>query len=308
MKSGIRNKKTLKLVGATSVTLFSLLAVFSSAWAWFSMNTEINGSGMDMHVDRSSGRLSKVYFHSFNDNNSEDNQFEFNKTPYATYSYDWENGRVSVVNAGSSSDWQLEDYTALNHDHPALMIFEFDEEYESLSVGDIFVRGHTTVNGFLGERLSNGDPVYDLSTPVLHDENHPNALVMKQDANYDYYALSSVAAFRNKIFSAGEYEDFLEANTGDTLSFKTASNIAGEALVESESFCDVDNTAETFEFNQTPYLFKSNVGDIIKYIAIVIEYSPDAIGYIYSTYLGDPILESWENIIHFACDWSLEVH
>ena len=307
MKSGVRNNKTLKLVSATAVTLFSLLSVFVATFAWFSMNKEIDNDGMMLQISPSSGRLNKIYFHAYDDSDAEDDLFEFNKTPYATYSYNWENSSVVVDVAGSTSDWQLEDYTALDHDHPALMIFEFNNDYTSSFEGDMFIKGHTTVNGFLGERKASGDPVYDLSNPVLHDESHPTALVMKQDTNYDYYALSSVAAFRNKAFSNAEYTSFLAANTGNTLAFKTTSNIEGEALVEAQPFCDVDNAAETFEFNQAPYLFKSDGESTVKYIAVVVEYSSDAIGYIYSTYLGDPTLESWENILHFTCDWSLEV-
>lgn len=47
MKSG-KNKKTLKLVGATSVTLFSLTTVFVAAIAWFALNNNVNGEGMSI--------------------------------------------------------------------------------------------------------------------------------------------------------------------------------------------------------------------------------------------------------------------
>lgn len=333
MKSGSKNRKTLKLVGATSVTLFSLVSVFAASIAWFSMNTEANNNGMNLNVDPSSGRLNKVYFHAFNDDADDDGLFEFNKTPYATYTYNWTNGSVTVDKAGSLSDWELEDYTAFDHDHPILIIFELDNDYESTSAGDIFVKGHTTVNGYLGARDGNGDPVYDLNNLELHNDENPTALVMKQETvtvgeqqqTINYFAFSSVAAFRNQAFSDDEYTAFLAANTGDTLAFKTEPDEPEEPenpenpenteeeednafLHESEPFCDVDNTAETYSFNQNPFLYKSDGESTVKYIAVIIEYSADAIGYIYSTYLGDRTLESWENILHFTCDWSLEVY
>ena len=45
MKSG-KNKKTLKIAGATSVTLFSLVSVFAATIAWFAMNNKTDGSGL----------------------------------------------------------------------------------------------------------------------------------------------------------------------------------------------------------------------------------------------------------------------
>lgn len=318
MKSGIRNSKTLKLVGATSVTLFSLVSVFAATIAWFSMNKDASDNGMNLNVEPSNGRLSNVYFHAFNDDIDDDNLFEFNKTPFASYTYNWTNGRVTVDTAGTASDWELEDYTAFDHDHPVLIVFELDDDYTSTSVGDIYVKGHTTVNGYLGAREANGDPVYDLSNLTLHDEEHPTALVMKQETvtveeqqqTIYYFAFSSVAGFRNQAFSDDEYQDFLEANTGSTLAFKTEPDDEHDNafLHESEPFCDVDNTAETYSFTQSPFLYKSDGESTVKYIAVIVEYSADAIGYIYSTYLGDRTLESWENILHFTCDWSLEVY
>ena len=301
MKSGIRNNNTLKLISATCVTLFSLVSVFAASIAWFSMNKEVNTNNQEVNIETVSGRLSNVYFHAFNDDDDEDGNFNFEKTPFASYEYDWANGVCSVTKSGTDADWNLEDYSALDHDHPVLILFELDHDYYSTRDGEIYIKGNTTVNGFLGARQSNGNPVYDLANPVVHDEDHPTALVMKQDANYDYYAFSSVAAFRNRAFSDDEYTAFLSQNTGDILSFETSE------FEESRAFANVNNAAETYEFDQNPSLYESTADSTVKYIALIVEYSSDAIGFIYSTYLGDPTLESWENILHFTCDWSLEI-
>ena len=49
MKSG-KNNKVLKLIGATAVSLFSLLSVFVATMAWFAMNTKTDGSGLNVGV------------------------------------------------------------------------------------------------------------------------------------------------------------------------------------------------------------------------------------------------------------------
>ena len=305
-----KKNKSKKIIAATAVSLFSLMTVFVSTFAWFSMNGNADNNGMNLKISPVTGRLSKVYFHSYNDSHSDDNYFEFNKTPYASYTYIWGTNTVRIDTAGTSNDWMLEEYTALNHDHPTLMVFEFNHNYESKEVGDIYIKGHTTVNGFLGARQNNGLPVYDLSEPVQHDSENPDALLMYSDEDYDYYAFSSVAAFRSMAFSYDEYDDFLKENTGSTLAFKTEledENDEDKILEEVRPFADVDNTAETFSFCQDIDLYQSDGSSTVQYIAVVVEYSPDAIGYIYTTYLGDDTLESWEYIFHFACDWSLEV-
>ena len=53
MKSG-KNNKTLKLVGAPAVTLFSLVTVFAATVAWFAMNDNTNGNGLSVSVARGS--------------------------------------------------------------------------------------------------------------------------------------------------------------------------------------------------------------------------------------------------------------
>ena len=323
MKSG-KNNKTLKLVGATSVTLFSLVAVFAATWAWFAMNKENTGGGMGVEINRLSGKLSHVYFHSFSDATPDDATFSFNKTPFATYEYDWEEQEMSLVGSVTASSWNMGDYTSLDKNHPMLMIFEFDKDYISSTVGDMYVRGVTTVGGdaltyayadsdtehttplyttggggYLGARTANGAPYYSLPQTQVRDADHPGSILIKKEGGVDYYALSSVVAFRNRTFSDSQYTTF--KNSGTTLDFATST------LESDESFTTIKNDSDKYLFNQTPYLFKSNGSETVKYVAVIIEFSTDAIGYIYSTYLGDSGLNSYDSILNFACDWSLEV-
>ena len=305
MKSGIRNNKTLKLVGATSVTLFSLISVFSASIAWFSMNKEVNTNNQEMNVEAVSGRLNKVYFHAFNDAEPNDETYIFNKTPFVTYTYDWADGKVTTEATPSSSSWYMGDYTSFDRNHPLLMIFELGSDYTSERVGDIYIKAKTTVGGFLGERNTDKTPKYTLPQTQLNDAEHPEAVLMKKANNKDYYALSSVVEFRNRVFSNSEYETFLGQNTGSTLSF--ASNSFVEETNNNSAFTNIDNATDEVTFNKEPFVYQSDVSTTVKYIALIVEYSPDAIGYIYSTYLGDSGLNSYDSVLNFSCDWSFEV-
>lgn len=325
-------KKTVSVIAATAMSLFSLLAVFSATIAWFAMNKNVDGNGMEIGVARISGHLQNVYIHSFNSANSNQNTYSFNKTPLASFSYSWENRRM-VADQGNPSSWNMGDFTSLDKDHPLLMLFAFDKDYASTTVGDMYIKGITTVGGdslvtttvngsletsgggFLGARNAQGAPFYTLPQTQVKDAEHPESILIKRDPVYndqgqqatyqdgtlkynDYYALSSVVTFKNQTFSNSAYETF---SSGSYLSFTRS------ALQSDESFTTINNATDKYVFNQTPYLYKSDGSETVKYVALIIEYSPEAIGYIYSTYLGDSGLNKYDSLLRFNCDWSLEV-
>ena len=321
-----KSKTTLKIVSATSVTIFSLLTVFVATWAWFAMNQNVDGSGLNVKVSRMDGRLKNVFFYSFNDPAPNDETFIFDSTPFASYHYDWDEKEIAIDD-DEFANWNMGAYSSDFKNHPLLIVFEFDREYTSSYAGDMYVKGKTTVGGnsltyayaeadtnhenplyttngggFLGARKSTGEPYYSLPQTTVNSEEHPESILMKKSSgalnDYEYYALSSVAAFRNRTFTGTEFTTF---SSGATLSFPTST------LETDEAFTTIDNNAETYLFRQNPYLFKSNGSGSIKYIALIVEYSSDAIGYIYSTYLGDSGLNNYDSVLHFMCDWSFEV-
>lgn len=324
MKKTKKNNKTIKIVAATSLSIFTLLSVFAATMAWFAMNDNTNGDGMMITTKRLSGRLQSVYVHSFNSENSSSSSFSFNKTPIASYDYNWET-QTMVPDANNPSTWDMGDFTSLDRDHPLLMVFAFDKDYVSENGGDMFIRGVTTVGGdnlsttfvngvatettgggFLGARNDTGGPFYTLPQEDVNDAEHPERILMKKvpyteggkQKYRDYYALSSVAKFSSKTFSNSEYETL---SSGSYLTFATNS------LEKGESFTTINNATDKYVFNQNPYLFKSHGTETVKYVALIIEYNQDAINYIYSTYLGDSGLNQYDSIFHFSCDWSLEV-
>lgn len=79
-------------------------------------------------------------------------------------------------------------------------------------------------------------------------------------------------------------------------------------LTSGKSFVDfyVEDDVEQSRFNQTIDPVYASTGDV-QYIAVIVDYYSDAIEYIYSSFLGDPILESYDSVLHFICDWTMEV-
>lgn len=76
-------------------------------------------------------------------------------------------------------------------------------------------------------------------------------------------------------------------------------------LTNQKSFVDLSQQPES-SFNKTvDSIFESN--SATKYAAVIVDYYSDAIEYIYSSYLGDAVLQSYDSILHFICDWTMEV-
>ena len=302
MKSG--SKKTTKIFAATAVTLFSLVTVFVATIAWFAMNENVGGNGMSITTTRMDGKLKYVYFHSFDDETPNDGTFSFSKTPFATYQYDWDDRSLATVD-DENANWDMGSYSSFDKNHPMLVIFAFDKDYTSNHAGDFYIQGKTTVNDFLGRRQTEGEhigaPYYTLPQTQVNDEEHPTSLLMAKSGGIDYYALSSVASFRYRTFTNSTYSSFLSTNSGDIL------DIPVNTLVDGHAFNTVDNAAESYTFDSTPKIYESNGTETVKYIALTIEYSADAIGFIYSTYLGDSGLNNYDSVLHFTCDWLFEV-
>lgn len=323
------------------MTIFSLFTVFIATMAWFSSNTDTGNSGMNINIGDNGGRLQYVYFHAFDSYTPEvKNQngavvtpehFEFNKTPFLTYTYDWASGQVTTTDS-VTDEWIMGEYYYDNRNHPMLIVFAYRDDFTSTEAGDMYIKGNTTVGGeieyayayedtehlnplyttnggFLGARDIHGVPVYQLPQTQVNDEDHPDSILMRNNVpgtdemtgeptTFDYYALSSVVDFKYRTFDNASYNTF---KSGDTLDF------AGNTLTAGESFTTIVPGTDKYLFKQQPYFYKSDGSSTVKYIALMINYSPDAIGYIYSTYLGDSGLDSYWGTLRFDCDWSFEV-
>lgn len=325
----VRNKK-LTILAVTSMTIFSLAAVFAACIAWFSSNIDVGTNGANLNIHPMNGRLKNVKFYQFV--SSANATFSFNKNPFATYTYNWGSNTMVLDEDNVADVWNMGHYTYLSKDHPFLMIFEFDQEYASEEVGDIYIKATTTVGGnnlvtnydqddtnhlhpyttgggYLGARDQYGSPYYTLPQTQVRNAEHPESILISR-TGHDYYALSSVTSFRNKAYDNAGYSSI---TAGDYIAISTSS------LETDETFTTIDNSRNRYYFNQTPYLFKSNgkvldpdkgvyVASLISYVALVVEFYEDAINYIYSTYLGDAGLEnSYQSLLYFACDWSMEV-
>lgn len=329
----IKNKKRfLQNLAIGSMTFFSILSVYAATIAWLAANRNISNTGMNIIPMQNQGKLKKVSYYAFN--TFEDNSYKYNSTPLGTYTYNWIDNKMDPGVFNTDPQWQVPMYDSMYKYNSLLMIFELNDEFTSTKDGDFYIRGitnaggneittnyapedteqknpYTTGGGYLGARLDDGTPYFNLreitnptsGAPVYHGED-PTSILMKQETvdetRFDYFALSSVARFQSITLTQSQYDSLMG---GSTINISV-----DDSLKEENAFTTINNETDKYFFDQKPYLYQSKVDETFKYVGLIIDYSPDAVGYIYSTYLGDAYMNDVASILYFSCDWSLEVY
>lgn len=308
----IVGKKSFRLVAATAMTIFSLLALSLGAFAWFVGKTEEAKNATDFTVKVNSGRFKAVYFHQHTSKVIDTTTYKpvsytFESSPTGYISYDWESKTATYV---GSTGIDMYDYTPLDFAQPILLVFELNDTYSLTTAGEISINAKTEVEGFLGSRDSNNAPVYDLITDYY-----------QKNGNDYYYALSSVINFycndsANELYNKnGDTNTTLINTTYNVSSLRSKESCAEakeanpNAIEPDLTFTWVNNDTDESSFNQEPSIYKSQANSTVKYISVIIDYYSDALDYIYSTYLGDRALEDiFDSHLEFLCDWGLEIN
>lgn len=315
MSKGKLNKKALKIVGATSIALFSLVTVFTATIAWFALNQTVGSDNMSVKITDETGRLNKIEIYEYVETINKGTE----QNPVLNYSFN--NTPSAVIYGGSDSDedyYQMGNFTPLDTEHHILILFTFQEDFVSTTPGDMFIKGITTADGFLGATV-NKQPKYNLgrTAPTLWRGSkdvpviNPSTGEVVTDPStgeavtktVDCYPLSSVVNFKGAEYSANQYNALKTNSTTGRIDIPTNS------ISKRAAFMDFATYGDGSDFTKEPTIFESaGEGETIKHIALIVNYDEDAIIAIYSTYLGNKILEeNYGGDLYFTCDWSLEV-
>lgn len=101
-------KKNMKIAGATSVVLFSLVTVFTATIAWFSSNKRTSGEGMSIKVYEQGKVFTTLSVHRCKTNVSTSSLLKFYSDP-----------EVGAIN--------LDYYSQLNMTQPVLLLFKLTD-------------------------------------------------------------------------------------------------------------------------------------------------------------------------------------
>ncbi len=293
-----RRKNLINIVAMTSMCIFSLFSVFSGAVAWFSSVQNVDNTGDQFAVHTNYGKLSSVTFHHLSsktrDATSGDaTSFIFNETASGTITYDWANAAATFVpTTEGDTSIVLTDYEPLDKEQPLLLIFHLDQAYDT-SIDSISITAECEASGYLGEKKADATPKYPLQDA---------SVVYKTVGETEYYWMSSVVQFYNLTFA----DDSITYQYALDQSYATANSLP--LLSNNSSFVTANNETDACSFSASDTFYESAGSGNVKNVGIVIDYYPDAIEYIYSTFLGNTILEdTYDGLLHFWCDWTMEV-
>lgn len=286
----LSQSKSLKIVAATSVALFSLVTVFSATFAWFSMNEQVGNNGQQVTVQPASGYFHKLSIHNVVEHDDDNYRFDIN--PWGTLTIENWNTREIITSFDEDADpCFMGSYDYLEKIHPVLFLFELGddtvENYTATSQDPINLRASTATDYYLGD-ITTGKTLSATGNP-----------------------LSSVVRFSSTVFAShGDLEDIIteggvektDAETGvktiyDTYDFST------DILANSGSFTQFNDSGSYDSFNQEPVIYSSTTATV-KYIAVVFDYYELAMETIYGAFLGDEILE---DTLGFVCDWTMVI-
>lgn len=295
------------------MAIFSLLATFTASFAWFTAIREKTNDADNFSIRDVEGNFKAIYFHELSSKITDPDtkkvtDYIFNTNYSGKITYNWQ---TKTANYSGDTSVQLDAYSPLNPQHPLLMVMELTDSHDCLFDGDVTVTAKTDFAGFLGARDNEGAPVYNLKG---------NGVYKTIEDNY-FFALSSVVNFYSVDTSTELYnKDGNSQNT--TLKNATYSisslwsrenSIAAKeedenAVVPDCCFTTINNSDDTSSFKTNPTIYTSKAGRTVKYVSIIIDYYSDAVEYIYSTYLGNVVLESeFGYTLNYICDWGLEV-
>lgn len=285
-------KSPLKILAATSVTIFSLLSVFTSTAAWFDSQRNLKNGANEMAVSVT-GDLESINI--YRATTADVNGYAFNPVPTQTIIAEWTGGEP-VFKYKNAGDAEYSDYTSsakitmnpnviidnvsmedpfspLSPYHPLMLVIEYREEIDA-SEKKVKISAETNKN-FLTPAKS----VTNVNLPA-----------------------ETIAATGNpmssfiKTYSKGYDKD-------DEVDFSfTSSTLESSSSIQKSSFATL-NGDQLPTFNSSPVFFTDNQNQIKK-VALILEYNIEVIEYIYYYHLGESILD---NTITAICDWSLMI-
>lgn len=252
--------------------IFTLASVFSASIAWFSLMRNTAGDTNTMPVIDQDGLLRKVTFHSLNATYTTDSTFAFDagNNTRGTLVMNWSTGELEGIDDVSVS---LDRYDPLNQSHPLLMLFEFNKATPGYAVE---IKATTETDDFVGY-IENAD-------------DNPLSSVIQHSAIY----FTSAPTLTNNTIQ------FAKSSLSEAGHF---SNIAfddqGYPIIDAEH-----------GFEKEQYFFKDELLQTeITHVGVVIDYYEDAMAYLYSLNLGNPLFDSDATdedagVINFICDWT----
>lgn len=185
------NKKTLKIIAATSMCIFTLFSVFSASVAWFNLLVQDDASASGLDIVNEGLHFSSLSIHKCNLAESNSSSLVF---------FEEVAGGVTIDNEGNthyvSDTVTIDDYSALNRTQPVLFLFTVKE---GTLDKDILIKAKTSTTT-------------PLSVVSQINDNPLSSVVQFRSSSYTADNFS----FNISVSSLGEISRFVKMNSSET--------------------------------------------------------------------------------------------
>ena len=265
MFKNLKNKTGIKIAGATMTIIFSLAATFSGTIAWFNVSHNASMSAGSFQIVNSNSQLSSVKFYEYHQTSN--NKYYFNSTPVGNVVID---GQTATYAASINMNGQ---YSADDPHHPVLIVLEFS----SSGSATIKANRNSPSDPYIGTAAYS--PILNAATPSTR---HPLSSVV------EFFALS--------LPSITEEGNYVTIPSNDPVfTRKTSKAHAFPEFKDDGEYNDAIDSEVT--------VFSDSTGGN-NYLAIIVDFFPESLEYIYSYYMGH---ENVSNGLKFSCDWGLSL-
>ena len=316
------NRKTLKLVAATSMAIFTLLATFSASYAWFTSILKKDANADSFPVRKTESSISSISVHDFYGLTADESEFGFNPTPNHTITWSGHSGEDTV-------GFAMGKYSLDNPHHPVLFIFAVHGGVENLklSTTSTYIAKNEPAHTVTVDTYANlGTYADGTIVKVLADETHAG-IPTKYQCNSSEFELvwMELCSDNNPLSSVVMTHYFLftddprdstgtnQVKTGNLMVDDGTGNVTSQSKTyvpfASSSFTSANQASfVTFDnnwqptFHDTISLFEGNTTGYT-HLGIVLDYFPDSLEYISYYFLGHNLLNEG---LGFVCDWEME--
>ena len=226
-------RTNLKVIGATTLCIFSLSTAFTATLAWFQFNSNAPVTGMNVRVSLGETDLSQLTVHRCDLSNSTSTRLKFYEDPEVIVE-----GHGSVVVA---SGVQMDNYSTLNQSQPVLLLFTFSEE------------------------------IYEDDLTITATTEHATFTTSLTEQNVSNFPFSSTVTFKCMKFSSNDFPfsgfDLVDGNE-DPL-YSSASFVTINGTGENATY--TYNASQTL-FDGASHTRITYLGVILDYYPAAIEY------------------------------------
>ena len=263
-------KKSLKIISATAMCIFSLFVAFSGAFAWFEANRNVSSTNDNFAIVYSGSPARSISFYQLDN---------FDSSGY--FNFDYDNPVTVTMPTGVETEIEIEDvihldeYSADNPHQPLLMLIGVDGSSETI-------------------RLQTSSPYITSTGLGEYGINLPLSSVVQ--FHVVKFAKSGTGSLSDRI-DVVDRTQYLKINDSELIDNSTNDgyNFSSFPIMRADG---------TFNRMQEEIIAFSGDIDDTGYLALMIDYYPVSLSYIYSYFIGNPLLDG---SLHFVCDWEIHI-